>query len=323
MLDLKPVKAAARQAAQLTRLVQARHLLGPAHKEGNEPVTLADYGSQAIICRALRTAFPGDGIIAEESAEQFLTLVAPEARARIVALVGEVLGEHVTQGDLVRWLDHGHAQSSERVWAADPIDGTKGFLAGRRYSVAIGALEGGLPVAGVLACPGYPSRDGQGVLFYAQRSAAYAEPLAGGKPVRVAVRPAASLASVRVVDSVEDSHNDHAGMGRVLAEAGLGRAVIDRIDGQDKYAMLASGDAQVYLRLPPGAQPGQRVWDHLTGTALVHAAGGSVTDLDGRMLDFSRGRILTANRGILVTPGGAFHERLLRAIEAVAPPPSA
>lgn len=323
MLDLKPIKAAARQAAQLTRRVQALHLLGPAHKDGREPVTLADYGSQAILCRALKAAYPGDSIIAEESAEQFLTLVAPEARARIVALVGEVLGEHVTQGDLVRWLDHGHAQASERVWAVDPIDGTLGFLAGRRYSVAIGAVEGGLPVAGVLACPGYPSQDGQGALFYAQRSAAYAEPLGGGKPVRVAVRPPASLGGVRLVDSVEDIHADRDTLNRVLAAAGLIRPAIERIDGQDKYAMVASGDAQVFLRLPLEDPPRHRLWDHLAGTALVQAAGGSVTDLDGSMLDFSRGRYLSANRGVLVTTGGAFHERLLKSLEAVFPPASA
>lgn len=316
MLELKPIRTAARQAAELTRRVRALHLAG-AHKDGEEPVTLADYGSQAILCRAIKAAYPEDGILAEENAEQFLTLVRPEDRARIVQLVGEVLGERVTQGDLVRWMDQGHGRDSERIWAVDPVDGTKGFLAGRRYSVAIGAMEGGLPVAGLLACPGYPSRDGLGVLFYAQRSAAYAEPLGGGKPVRVAVRPVAGLNGVRVVESVEESHADREAQRRVLAAAGLKNPSVKAIDGQDKYAMVADGDAQVYLRLPREDVPRHRLWDHLAGTALVQAAGGSVTDLDGMMLDFSRGRILTANRGMVVSPGGAFHERLLKAVEDV------
>ncbi len=231
--------------------------------------------------------------------------------------MGGVLGESVSEDDLVQWLDHGRDREAERLWAVDPIDGTKGFLAGRRYSVAIGAMEGGLPVAGILACPGYPSRDGQGVLFYAQRSAAYAEPLAGSKSVRVAVRPPTGLNGVRVVESVEEAHADLDAQRRVLVAAGLKNPSVKPVDGQDKYAMVADGDAQVYLRLPREATPRHRLWDHLAGTALVQAAGGSVTDLDGTMLDFSRGRILTANRGMVVTPGGAFHERILKAIEDV------
>lgn len=318
MLELKPIRAAARQAAELTRRVRALHLDG-AYKDGGEPVTLADYGSQAILCRAIQAAYPDDSILAEENAEQFLTLVRSEDRARIVQLVGDVLGERVTQGDLVRWIDQGHSRISERVWAVDPVDGTKGFLAGRRYSVAIGVMEGGLPVAGILACPGYPSRDGLGVLFYAQRSAAYAEPLGDGKLARVAVRPPAGLNGVRVVQSAEESHIDYEAQYRVLAAAGLKNPSVKAVDGQDKYAMIAAGDAQVYLRLPKEARPQHRIWDHLAGTALVQAAGGSVTDLDGTMLDFSRGRILTANRGMVATSGGALHERVLEAIETVFP----
>jgi 3'(2'), 5'-bisphosphate nucleotidase len=316
VLELKPIKQAARHAAELTRRVQALHLAG-AHKDGHEPVTLADYGSQAILCRAIKAAFPDDGILAEENAEQFLTLVSADDRARVVQLVGEVLGERVTQGDLVRWIEHGRGVEAERAWAVDPVDGTKGFVAGRRYSIAIGAMEGGLPVAGVLACPRYPSRDGRGALFYAQRSAAYAEPLGGGKPLRVAVRPPNGLHGVRVAESVEEAHADLEAQRRVLTAAGLKNPKIIPVDGQDKYAMVADGDAQVYLRLPRDAAPRHRLWDHLAGTALVHAAGGSVTDLDGTMLDFSRGRILTANRGMVVSPGGAFHERLLEAIEEI------
>ena len=324
MLDLKPIKIAIRQAALLTRQVQAQHLGDAAHKAGHEPVTLADYGAQAILARALSFAYPDDGVYSEESAAQFLELVTPERRTAIVALVGNILGEPVTESDLVRWLDHGRGRETMRMWTVDPVDGTKGFVAGRRYAVAVGAMEDGLPVAGLLACPGWPSRDGKGALFYAQRSAAYAESLVGGKPVRIAVRPLPGLSGIRVAESVEGDHVDHAAQARILAAAGLNRPVIQQVDGQDKYAMVAAGEAQIYLRLPKEAQPRHRIWDHLAGAALVQAAGGSVTDLDGSLLDFSRGPILTANRGMVVTCGGALHERLLEAIEKVvlAPPPS-
>ncbi|MFN8377935.1 MAG: inositol monophosphatase family protein [Anaerolineae bacterium] len=324
MLDLKPIRHAARLAAQLSRLVQAQHLGDAAQKDGREPVTLADYGAQAILGRALLRAYPEDGVSSEESASQFVELQAPERRAAIVALVASVLGEDVTESDMVRWLDQGRGRETWRMWTIDPIDGTKGFVAGRRYAIAVGTMEGGLPVAGLLACPGWPSRDGKGALFYGQRSAAYAESISGGKPVRVAVRPPAGLSGLKVVESVEAEHVDHEALGRVLAAAGLNRPVVQQIDSQDKYAMVAAGEAQVYLRLPKEADPRYRIWDHLAGTALVQAAGGSVTDLDGTLLDFSHGPILAANRGMVVTPGGPLHERLLEAVEKVflSPPPA-
>jgi len=319
MLELKLIKAAMRQAALLTRQVQAQHLGDAAQKAGHEPVTLADYGAQAILARTLAAAYPDDGLYSEESSAQFLELVAPERRAALVTLVANALGEPVTESDLVRWLDHGRGRETGRMWTVDPVDGTKGFVAGRRYAIAVGVMEGGLPLAGLLACPGWPSRDGKGALFYAQRSAAYAESLAGGKPVRVAVRTLAGLSGIRVAESVEDDHADRAAQGRVLSSAGLVRPVIQQVDGQDKYAMVAAGEAQIYLRLPKEAEPRHRIWDHLAGVALVQAAGGIVTDLDGSLLDFTRGPILTANRGMVATCGGALHERVLEAIETLFP----
>jgi 3'-phosphoadenosine 5'-phosphosulfate (PAPS) 3'-phosphatase len=41
-----------RQAAELCRTVQRTHLSETSHKVGNEPVTIADYGSQAILVLA-------------------------------------------------------------------------------------------------------------------------------------------------------------------------------------------------------------------------------------------------------------------------------
>lgn len=317
MLDLNPILRAVQLAADLTRRVQALHLAGNM-KDGGEPVTIADYGSQAILLRAIALAYPDDAVLAEETAAQFADLLSADQRAQIARLVSVALGEVVTEADLARLLEHGRGRKTERVWAIDPIDGTKGFIAGRRYSIAVGALEGGLPVAGVLAAPGYPTADGGGLLFHAQRGAAYMQKLSGGKVYRIAVAspPAAKgFANLRVVESAEDSHADHEGVGRVLAAAGITRPRIERVDGQDKYAMIACGDADLYLRLPREDRPRHKIWDHLAGTALVHAAGGVVTDLDGSPLDFSGGRYLN-NRGI-VASSGAFHDRILEALAAL------
>src|SRR6187402_3387774 len=56
-------------------------------KKELEPVTIADYGSQAILCRAVQAHYPDDAVFAEESGEQFKLLVSAEQQASIAGLV--------------------------------------------------------------------------------------------------------------------------------------------------------------------------------------------------------------------------------------------
>jgi 3'(2'), 5'-bisphosphate nucleotidase len=84
----------------------------------------------------------------------------------------------------------------------------------------------------------------------------------------------------------------------------------------EKYALVASGQADAYLRLPNlDSKRPHMSWDHAAGTALVIAAGGSVTDVDGTPLDFSRGKALP-NRGMLVS-NGKVQQQLIDAAVAV------
>ena len=59
----------------------------PSQKEIGGPVTIADFGSQALVCRALREAFPDDPIIAEEDS----TLLRADAQTEL----REILGQHL------------------------------------------------------------------------------------------------------------------------------------------------------------------------------------------------------------------------------------
>jgi 3'(2'), 5'-bisphosphate nucleotidase len=76
-----------------------------------------------------------------------------------------------------------------------------------------------------------------------------------------------------------------------------------RVDSQVKYGVLAKGDAEVYLRMPNPAKPDYRekIWDHAAGVIIVEEAGGKVTDINGKNLDFSAGAKLINNRGVIVT----------------------
>ncbi len=315
MIDFQPIFQAVRQAAELCKRVQEHHIMS-SEKAGHEPVTIADYGSQAILGRAVSLGFPDDAILAEESGAQFIELVPEDQRKQVVALIHNILGIDVRQSDVVRWLDHGQGRKAERTWVIDPIDGTKGFLALRNYVIAAGIMIDHKPVGGVIGAPAYPTADQGGILFHAQSGAAFMQPLAGGLAKRIKVSKHTQASEVRALESVEKSHANHERMEQVRQAAGLGEASLSRIDSMEKYARIAAGDAELYLRLPriDSTRPFM-AWDHAAGAALVQAAGGMVTDIDGSPLDFSNGRTL-ANQGIIVS-NGHIHEQIIAAIQKV------
>jgi 3'(2'), 5'-bisphosphate nucleotidase len=85
------------------------------------------------------------------------------------------------------------------------------------------------------------------------------------------------------------------------------------MDSQCKYGLVARGDASLYLRIPAQNFYVEAIWDHAAGSIIVEEAGGRVTDLQGKVLDFSTGRKLAKNRGIIAT-NGQFHDQVLEAV---------
>ncbi|MCC6614652.1 MAG: hypothetical protein IT320_14320 [Anaerolineae bacterium] len=304
MTDLTPLFPVVFQAVDLARRVR-QLALDHSDKGGNDPVTIADYGIQALLLRAMQTHFPDDGIIAEEDSTHFFELVAPEQQALIAALLSETLGETVGVADIGHWLDYGQKHECNRMWTVDPIDGTRGYVSGRRYSVAIGLLVDHQPAAGLLACAEYPNGGENGVLFYTQDGAAYAQPIKGSHtPRHIHASEIDDPARLRTVLATDAIDIDKPRVEPVLAAAHI-ESKFDYVDGQDKYAMVASGDVDFYLRpARPNFRP-HNIWDHVPGVAIVQAAGGIVSDLDGEPLDFSRGRTLP-KQGVVVSSARAY-----------------
>jgi 3'(2'), 5'-bisphosphate nucleotidase len=87
-----------------------------------------------------------------------------------------------------------------------------------------------------------------------------------------------------------------------------------RIDSQCKYAVLARGDVSVYLRLPTLADYEEKNWDHAAGWIIVKEAGGEVSDVRGQPLDFSLGRTLRRNKGVVAT-NGKLHPQVIAAVQ--------
>lgn len=321
-LERKTAVEAARLAGRLCMAIREEMLKDRSfmEKAGREPVTIADYGAQAIVLHHVSEQFPDDGTLAEERADDFLRLTDDDAKASVVRHVSRVLGMDLTLEDITRWLDFGRGREASRVWVVDPIDGTKGFLRGDQFAVAVSLVVDGVPVVGALGCPMMPygsngATNPRGTIVSAVKGqGATAEPADGG-PVRPAhVSEWSDALEARVVESVEVGHTSHGFSAQVLDTAGIGGQPV-RIDSQAKYMAVADGRAEIYIRRSKGGY-NERVWDHAAGAVIVEEAGGRVTDLYGQPLDFSIGSHLEKNRGILAT-NGPLHDVLLEAIEKV------
>jgi len=307
---------AVRDAARLCRDVQSALADGVLSKDDRSPVTLADFGSQALVCRALQDAFPNDPVIGEEGAAALRDHT--ELLERVTRHVAQIAPE--ADGDRIcGWIDRGaHRSAAPRVWTIDPIDGTKGFLRGEQYAVALALLIEGQVELAALACPNLSADDGgpqpRGVIYTAVRGrGAFAHALDGDAPPQpIRVSDIADPTRARFCESVESGHTKQGQSADVARQLGIAQPPY-RIDSQCKYAAVARGSAQIYLRLPTRADYVEKIWDHAAGALVVEEAGGRVTDLRGRPLDFSLGAGLENNRGIVVT-NGHLHEAVLMSL---------
>ncbi len=321
-VELAAAVAAVREAGRLCRTVQRGIDPGTLEKKDRSPVTVADFGSQALVCRALGERFPDDPIVGEEDAA---ALRDPANAALLEQVVGHVreLRPDADADDVCAWIDRGGADgTAPRYWTLDPIDGTKGFLRGQQYAVALALLEDGALQVAALCCPNLGASlaegNGAGSVFCAVRGeGAWQLPMADDDtaPVPVHVSDQADTTLIRFCESVEAAHSSHGDAARIAERLRIAAAPA-RLDSQTKYAVVARGEAEAYLRLPRSAEYQEKIWDHAAGALVVTEAGGRVTDIHGRPLDFGHGRILAANSGVIVT-NGHVHDAVLEAIAAL------
>ena len=160
----------------------------------------------------------------------------------------------------------------------DPLDGTKGFIRGRsEFTINIALVEERRPVFGLVYAPALADFS----VTLGPQLAAHARISPQAIVARLAdcgLRPIETRTpnpnALRALTS--QSHLNEATR-RVLDSYG----VVERraLASSLKFALIARGEADIYVRVAPTSE-----WDTAAGHAVLAAAGGSVTTLDGQPL---------------------------------------
>ncbi len=319
---------AVRRAALLAVQIQGQLDGAKLNKPDSSPVTMADFAIQACMGKLLQDQFPDDVLVGEESATALRSPTGDTMRGAVTEWVrrwpsdSEFKFASARPEQVCDWIDFGQAEPGRRFWMLDPIDGTKGFLRGQQYAVALALMVDQEVQLGVLGCPcltqaRFQDSQGPGSLMVALKGAGVFTAPLHGEMVFTALKTSlrSQAAELQGLRSVESSRSSIEKYDAILNRIGATKAPI-LMDSLAKYAVVASGMADLVLRLvsPRSTRKGEYIWDVAPGALMVTEAGGQVTDLDGHALDYSAGKILTHNRGV-VASNGKIHAQLLAAIK--------
>ncbi|MFQ5735280.1 MAG: 3'(2'),5'-bisphosphate nucleotidase CysQ [Thermodesulfobacteriota bacterium] len=164
----------------------------------------------------------------------------------------------------------------KRLWIVDPLDGTKEFIKRNgEFTVNIALVEDAWPVLGVVYAPAL------GVTYYGVKGSG-AFRVSDGATSRISVSGYSGEGPLKVVAS--RSHRGEA-LDAFLSEVGAYEVVC--MGSSLKFCLVADGTAHIYPRLGPTME-----WDTAAAQCVVEAAGGRVTDLDGKALRYNREDLL-------------------------------
>ena len=344
--ELRIAQLAVQRAAILTKAVYNTTSKGTVSKSDTSPVTIGDFGAQALIIAALKHNFPSDEIVAEEEAEELRSNEG--LREQIWSYVRQtklddaesekVLGGAISSPEkMMEAIDLGNSAGGDkgRIWAIDPIDGTKGFLRGGQYAVCLALMVDGQVKVGVLGCPNLPVDDaaridksmgvdqtggeGKGALISAvEGEGATSRPLSTAgleEGHAIMMKPLQDITQASFCESMEAAHSNQTQQSEIAKRLGIVQESV-RMDSQAKYASIARGAGDIYLRLLVKKDYQEKIWDHAAGVLIVTEAGGEVTDASGKKLDFGKGRTLRENGGVVAAPR-AVHARVLEVVKEV------
>jgi len=166
---------------------------------------------------------------------------------------------------------------SGRFWLVDPLDGTREFLARNgEFTVNIALVEKGVPLAGVVHAPALAMTWAGACLPGARTHASFSQTDQPTMDIRVRPIPADGATVV-----ASRRHGDPAELERFLAGTKMKELV--NAGSSIKFCLVASGRADLYPRYGRTME-----WDTAAGHAVLRAAGGEVTTLDGAPLTYAK-----------------------------------
>jgi len=204
-----------------------------------DPVSVADRESDELLRKGIAELFPEDEILSEEN---------------------ELLP----------------GSYDKRVWMIDPLDDTKGYLAGRDSAgVMIGLLEAGKPKLGAVYLPfrneWYYGEAGKGSFR-----------VKDGQTVRLKTPQTTEIDGSRLVGR-NVLPGDIRPIDDAIAQMPFGEIIIDGCIGS-KIGLIAAGEADAFIHT--NLKAGK--WDTLAAQVILTEAGGVMCDVDGNRLDYSK-----------------------------------
>ena len=193
-------------------------------------------------------------------------------RCLVAGLEGLLPGVPVVSEEDASSLVHRRPQG--RFWLIDPLDGTKEFIARNgEFTVNVALVHDGRPVLGLVHAPVLDE------LFVG--SAAGAQVHRGGAVQEISVRlpPPRPLRVVASKSHMNDQTREFI--------AALGPHTLVQAGSSLKFCRVAEGAADCYPRLGPTAE-----WDTAAAQAVVEAAGGCVTGVDGTPLSCGKSDLI-------------------------------
>lgn len=317
--ELEIASKAVQLCADLTKQLQ-RYLEeeSAVKKSDFSPVTIGDFAVQALLTSAIHHEFPDDTFLAEESAgelrqnepllDQVWGLI--ESHRLSFTEAKPALRTPGSKDELMDLIDMGGRNDktdSGRTWVFDPIDGTATFMQGQQYAINCAFLIDGVEQIGIIGCPNLSPAatsthedatdpEGLGLMIYAiRRQGTWKRSMQTSSDLLPAMQiprhgDAVSMESLVWSDcSTYTSTIQHLHQ-QVAAKLNTTWPGVDLYSSLMKYAALGLGHSSICIRIFKYASWRSNMWDHAGGVLIFEEAGGRVTDLEGRSIDFSKGR---------------------------------
>lgn len=226
---------------------------------------------------AIMEIYAGDFKIETKSDESPLTCADRASHEVIVRRLLEHFPEIPVLSEEGLDIDFAERRNWERFWLVDPLDGTKEFIKKNgEFTVNIALIENGRVVFGVVYVPARQT------IYWGGAEQPAMSRVGDGEAHAIKVKQSVAVQGLTVVMSRSHPSPE---LEAYLQDLSVADAV--SVGSSLKFCVVAEGKADLYPRLGPTME-----WDVAAGHAVVEAAGGQVTTIDGDILKYNKENLL-------------------------------